>query len=190
MRETFRPIPPMTERDKARFGKRVTKLGADDCWRWYDAGITSNGYGNFSIRGVDFRAHRVAYLIATGNDPGLLCVCHACDNRACVNPAHLFLGTQSENLRDAVSKGRFAPEGMKGEANPRAKLTDEIVIEIRKRYASENIGPKRLARNYGVAHSLVQRIVNGNAWPHLPLFPISESVRLSKLSRKHLCAIQ
>ncbi len=180
------PIPNMTERDKARFWKKVDRPSPDACWNWYERGITINGYGKFFLAGDEFRAHRISHFIATGNDPGALNVCHSCDNRACCNPMHLFLGTQSENLRDAVRKGRFAPKGMKGEANHKAKLTDEIVIEIRTRYATESLGHKRLAETYGVAHSLINRIVRGQAWPHLPVIPVSEEVRRGKLSRKHL----
>lgn len=112
-------------------------------------------------------------------------VSSACQEKAA---KHLFAATQSVNLLDAVSKGRFKRPGMKGELNPRSKLNDEAVTKIRQRYATESIGPKRLAREYGVAHSLIQRIVKGIAWPHLPMFSVSPEVRKSKLTRRHLYA--
>lgn len=187
----FRRIPILREKDIRRFRAKVEIKGPDDCWNWYDRGITINGYGKFFIsldpdqinpaakqpRKGEFRAHRVAYVIACGNDPGSLDVCHSCDNCACCNPGHLFLGTRQENLRDMTRKGRARHRPVNGEANPRAKLTEADALTIRRRYASEPIGPKRLAKEYGVAHSLV----------HRPMVAVPESVRLSKLSRKHLC---
>lgn len=179
----FRPIPVMTDRDLARFWKKVSVGGPDDCWNWYERGTTINGYGKFFLAGDEFRAHRIAYFIAAGTDPGKLCVCHKCDNRACCNARHLFAATQSVNLFDCVSKGRFIRVGRKGEANLQVKLTDAIVLEIRTRYASEPFGHKRLALEYGVARSLIHRIVKGSAWTHLPNFSMSDDVRKSKLAR-------
>lgn len=203
MTNFFRRIPVLRESDIRRFRAKVDTKGPDDCWNWYARGTTINGYGKFFMsldpdqitkpearqpRKGEFRAHRVAYVIAYGLDPGSLDVCHSCDNRACCNPSHLFLGTRKENLQDMSHKGRGKKTGLKGRDNPRAKLNDEDVLEIRARYACQPVGHKRLAKDYGVARSLVHRIVNGTAWPHLPMIAVPESVRRSKLSRQHLSA--
>lgn len=177
------PIPALTERDLARFLENITKRGVDECWEWQERGRRSHGYGRFSLAGMEFRAHRVSYFVATGNDPGELNVCHSCDNRPCCNPSHLFAATQSVNLLDSVRKGRFHRKGLRGVSNPASKLTDAVVLEIRKRYASEPLGRKRLGREYGVASSLIDRIVRGILWAHLPVFPVSPEVQQSKLQR-------
>lgn len=106
-------------------------------------------------------------------------VCHRCDNPACVNCDHLFLGTNEENTADRVSKGRSAagdrsgpalrPERMpRGEAHGRAKLTNAAVIEIRRRYAAGGTSQPKLAREFGVDHTVIGDIVRREKWKHVP----------------------
>lgn len=102
-------ITPQNELE--RFWQKVNKTKA--CWEWTSV-RTKAGYGQFNIspgRGnVHFvYAHRYSYKLHNGVDPGQLCVCHKCDNPRCVNPAHLFLGTHTDNVRDAIKKGRINP---------------------------------------------------------------------------------
>jgi len=100
------PIPPLSDLQLVRFHSSYEALGEDDCWPWLK-GRNKKDYGRFAFRDTEFQATRIAYKLATGTDPGPLFVCHSCDNPCCVNPKHLWLGTNTDNIRDCVSKHRM-----------------------------------------------------------------------------------
>ena len=127
-------------------------------------GKDSHRYGRITRNGKKMLAHRYAYELEYGVIPDGMCVCHKCDNTLCCNPAHLFLGTQKENIRDAVSKNRMSRVSRpkpKGEQSPTARLTDLQITEIRnRRHSGESVAS--LAAAYGVHHSYISRLANGN----------------------------
>lgn len=152
-----------TKSDAARFWSKVTPSGG--CWLWQASLFGSLGYGQFTVMTVGgtsrkqrhLYAHRVAWELANGQIPAGQHVLHACDVPACVNPAHLFLGTQQTNMEDAASKGRLHVGRPK-----RQKVSDAAVSQIRAAVAS---GAKQidLANMHGVSKALISRIVNGHA---------------------------
>jgi hypothetical protein len=150
----------------ARFWKYVPNRPAGECWEWTGS-RRQNGYGQLNIGRYPFKAHRISYLMHKGQDPGELSVLHTCDNPACVNPAHLFLGTQADNMADAAVKGRVRGKVMLGEENPQAKLTARKVRAARLRYAMGGISLRRLALEYGVDRKTMTQAIRGEHWSHV-----------------------
>lgn len=136
---------------------RVDVADADECWLW--GGATAGGYGQIQIVGKRIPAHRAAFIAAFGTDPGELFVCHRCDVKLCCNPAHLFLGTSSENLQDASRKGLIAH----GERCARSKLTEDEVREIRR---LGDVGEDRgvIAKRFGITRGNVGFICRRQTW--------------------------
>lgn len=152
-----------------RFWPKVDRAGGDGvCWPWLGQ-LEHTGYGLFFLPGKKpnapkARAHRVSWELANGPIPNGLNVLHRCDNRRCVNPAHLFLGTIADNNRDRWEKGREADR--RGVKNGRAKLTADQVGEIRTRYAAGGISQERLGLEYGVCQTQISRIIH-KQWRHV-----------------------
>lgn len=132
----------------------------DECWEWQ--GALARGYGRLYVGNRVRQAHRLAYELFVGPIELGLSVCHHCDNRACVNPAHLFLGTQADNMADMAKKGRRC--NRKGSANPRALLDEIAVAEIRRRYAGNHGEQVALAREFGVTRHVIYDIVHNRRW--------------------------
>ena len=172
----------------ARFWAKVNKdgpimLSAPDggpCWLW-TASLRHKGYGAFAYtvngRTVHDRAHRFSFLLHGGLlDDGLF-VLHRCDNPRCVNPDHLFAGTNDDNIRDMMAKGRHVPGGTyvskrdakyeRGEAHHAARLNCDIVRSIRLDHASGNYSYSQLARKHGLSLGHTHRIVTRKAWSHV-----------------------
>jgi hypothetical protein len=143
------------------FESRVDRsAGPDGCHLWM-GGMHTTGYGGLSVGGKSLRAHRRAYELAYGPVAEGVMVCHRCDNRRCVNVAHLFLGSHADNMADLSSKQR-----RHGERNSRAKLSTEQVLEIRRLWRS-GVQQKDLAKTYGVGKTQMSVIVRGLQWSHV-----------------------
>jgi hypothetical protein len=141
-------------------------ITADDnkCWEWLGT-LDGSGYGQFSFNGKMQRSHRVAWMYPNYVIPDGMVICHSCDNPACCNPKHLWLGTNQENMDDMVAKNR-SPNS-RGERNPNVKLTSEMVAEIRNRFATEKIRKINLAREYGIGNSQIHRILSNEHWKEI-----------------------
>jgi len=155
---------------EGRFFEKTNKHSAHGwqgtpCWDW-TAACLPNGYGYFAAHGKMGYAHRYSWEMTHGPIPDGLHVLHHCDRRCCVNPAHLFLGTRSDNMRDMVSKGRAGRESPHGEHSPNAKLTEANVREIRAAVAA-GASRKALARHFGVSAPTVRAVVEGKSWVHV-----------------------
>ena len=158
-----RALVPLEE----RFWAKVDRRGDAECWEW-TACRAPSGYGRIGIgqqRDTDY-AHRVSWRLHFGEIPDGLYVCHRCDNPPCVNPAHLFLGTHAENMRDAQVKGRVRNNPRRGESNGWAKLTDATVRDARRLWAS-GTSMRSLAKRYGVTFRTMDDAVKGLSWRHV-----------------------
>lgn len=152
------------ERWAAGFWSRVERGAPEACWPWIGSRLPS-GYGRFyPAWKVGLYAHRFSWELANGREvPEGLYVMHACDNPKCVNPAHLSVGTHSDNMRDAVSKGRHAHVVMPGERHPNHKLTAVQVAEIRRRLG-EGADRLLLASQFSVSKGTINHIATGRSW--------------------------
>jgi DNA-binding transcriptional regulator YiaG len=145
-----------------RFWEKVDRSGGE-CWEW--TGSLRYGYGQLMTckQGKQrlLLAHRLSYLWHKG-DPGELCVMHICDNRKCVNPEHLMLGTRADNQRDMARKGR-APRGERG---AHARLRTDQVLEIR-RQRLNGVEQNELAARFGVSQPTISDVEHRRTWAHV-----------------------
>lgn len=143
-----------------RFWLQVKKTRT--CWLWVGADVGRDKRGCLRVNGKSVYVHRFSFSQFNGPIPPGLCVLHTCDVPHCVNPQHLFLGTHSDNMKDAYRKGRKTNVGVK---NPNCKLTPKIVRQIRKHYPKKT--GDAIALEFDVSRSLVYQILRGDLWGHL-----------------------
>jgi len=143
---------------------RKVKVAESGCWEWSGT-VAKSGYGRaWDARTCKtVRAHRLFYELAVGSIPGDLVVRHDCDNKRCVNLAHLQIGTQADNIRDA-SERRLLRHGA---GHSRTHLSDEDIREIRSRYATGGITQTQLGLEYGVNNGSISRLISGQTWRHV-----------------------
>jgi len=159
---------PLTPKFMARFWSRVEVKSREECWLWLGR-ARRGGYG-YITRSIDDKrlfvaAHRLSLVIARAQPiPSGKLVLHHCDNRLCVNPHHLYVGTYADNARDAVERGRMAsPFPLYGEENPVARLTQAKADEIRAAHAS-GASRAELEAKFGVSKTTVAAVVRGERW--------------------------
>ena len=152
--------------------EKIVRIPFSGCWVFMGA---TNGFG-YGIVGTggrgapNDRAHRITYRHFCGEIPSGMFVCHRCDVPSCCNPDHLFLGTNQDNVRDMISKGRNSPpprnRHVVGSVHPGSKLTEDQVVHIREAY-SRGVKQKDLAQQYGVVHQTISKVVNNRRFKHV-----------------------
>lgn len=154
----------MGSRDlKARIRGRYVIDPSTGCWNW-TASTIGKGYGQCHVRHLKERfAHRVSFQAFKGEIPPDTDVLHTCDNKLCVNPSHLFLGTKKDNAQDMKAKGRH----LYGERNTEAKLTEKQVLQIHRLYRTGAFSTYQLAEQFSVRQGTIWKILNGHRWAHV-----------------------
>lgn len=135
----------------------------DGCWEWVGA-KNSDGYGRFGINDKLYQTHRVSYALFVGMIPDGMEVCHRCDNPACCNPAHLFLGTHKDNMTDRNNKNRQSHSTkMRGENQGRHKLTEQHIYKIRE-LIEQGYKNVEIAKMFGVKPNTISNVKTGTQW--------------------------
>ena len=150
--------------DLKSFLTRVRKT--KDCWEWIGS-KRPLGYGVIHTGGKFISAHRLSWKLYFGEIPKGMYICHHCDNRACIRPDHLFLGTQKDNVYDAIKKHRMNPVGKKGHKSWNRNFTPEEAKKIREEYKTSGLGYKKLGKKYGVANTVIRNVIKELNWFNL-----------------------
>lgn len=158
---------PKWEPIEVRFWRKVDRRGPDECWDWTASCNPETGYGAIGLDGKIAKAHRVSFFLEHGHWPEPMC-CHSCDNRKCVNPAHLFEGDAMANHRDMTRKSRgSSPPHSYGEDHHNSKLTTAHVLAIRASYSGQRGEVSRLAECFCVGRYAVQCVIDRKTWANV-----------------------
>ena len=161
----------MAKRFSLKFWSRVNRNGPihpthGQCWDW-SGPITKFGYARIRFNGRLTMCHRISWQLSRGPIPDNLRVLHKCDRRSCVNPDHLFLGTQADNIADMFIKGRDRQANRIGEMNTQARITESDVLYIRRNYRKRPSNKRHLAAMFGISVYHVAAIVHRQKWKHI-----------------------
>lgn len=169
-------MPKLEESDLNRFWTKVAiTANPKTCWEWNGV-LNNRGYGSLMVKDKRYLAHRLSYFINKKTDPQSLLVLHSCDNRKCLNPNHLFLGTAKDNTQDMIKKGRKGVYDhslrdntniARGEKSGRSVLTKQKVLNIRESYQKDNVSQRSLAKKYKVHPATIQFIIERRNWKHI-----------------------
>ena len=159
------PTPPLALKPKAimKFWARVKK--SSGCWEWTGY-YTPSGYGRMRIENKHRLMHRLSWEMKNGPIPDGMQVCHHCDNPPCVKPSHLFLGTQMDNVKDMIAKGRWRAGDRRGERNACSKLNKDKVVKI-KCLLRRKVNQGTIGKMFGVGSRAISAIKRGKTWNHV-----------------------
>jgi len=151
--------------DGERFWEKVDVVGKrkNECWEW-SGSKNKKGYGMFRYDGKNISTHRCSWILHYGEIPNDLFVLHKCDNPSCVNPNHLFLGTNEDNMKDMAQKGRAGTKF--GTSHSNSKLCEEDIVEIF-RLKNDGFLGVEIARIYNVTSANISYILKGKGWKHV-----------------------
>ncbi len=157
-----------TKEVQERFWSKVDKSSTDGCWKW-QASSFKYGYGKFRISNSDYGAHILSLWSYSNEAPeGRFCL-HKCDNPSCLNPSHLWYGTQSDNMRDASNKGRLNSGANKGKKNGMSKITEDQALSILKAIREIGRDSKAIQRLFpDISLYIIQNILHNKTWKYLP----------------------
>lgn len=163
-----------------RFWNKVNNPGnGQDCWKW-TACVDKDGYGKYTNKKITNirQAHRLSWEFYNGPIPQKLLVCHKCDNPSCVNPDHLYLGTNKDNMLDMKSKGRAAKGSNQGTSIFTEKIIEEIIKDA---YNYKYMSLSEISRKYSSSVTIILNIFNGYFWPHVTE-PLLKQLNITKES--------
>ena len=155
--ERLLPLEPLTIQHQINFWLKVNKDG--ECWLWTGT-KSKDGYGSMKVHTRMYVAARLSWFLHHGKDPGVQLVLHSCNNPSCVNPKHLFLGTNQENVQQSHDEGRH---NQTGELHPNVRFSEAEVLEIR----ASKLSQAELARKHVVSPSTIGSIQNRRTWRHI-----------------------